>query len=60
LIVLDDFYHVPYEDQPDVLAYLHQVVKNLNISSRSAVYVTGCTRAWSRMKFVQQSLVAPA
>lgn len=31
LIVLDDFYHVPYEDQPDVLAYLHQVVKNLNI-----------------------------
>jgi hypothetical protein len=54
LIVLDDFYHVPYEDQPDVLAYLHQVVKNL------AVYVTGCTRSWSRMKFVQQSLVAPA
>ena len=31
LIVLDDFYHVPYADQPDVLAYLHQVVKNLNI-----------------------------
>jgi hypothetical protein len=31
LIVLDDFYHVPYEDQPEVLAYLHQVVKNLNI-----------------------------
>jgi hypothetical protein len=31
LIVLDDFYHVPYRDQPDVLAYLHQVVKNLNI-----------------------------
>jgi hypothetical protein len=31
LIVLDDFYHVPYKDQPDVLAYLHQVVKNLNI-----------------------------
>ncbi len=31
LIVLDDFYHVPFEDQPDVLAYLHQIVKNLNI-----------------------------
>ena len=31
LIVLDDFYHVPYDDQPEVLAYLHQVVKNLNI-----------------------------
>jgi len=31
LIVLDDFYHVRYDDQPDVLAYLHQVVKNLDI-----------------------------
>lgn len=31
LIVLDDFYHVPFDDQPDVLVYLHQVVKNLNI-----------------------------
>ena len=31
LIVLDDFYHVRYQDQPEVLAYLHQVVKNLNI-----------------------------
>jgi hypothetical protein len=31
LIVLDDFYHVPYDAQPDVLAYLHQVVKNLGI-----------------------------
>ncbi len=31
LIVLDDFYHVPYDDQPDVLAYLHQIVKNLGI-----------------------------
>ena len=31
LIVLDDFYHVPYGDQPDVLAYLHQIVKNLGI-----------------------------
>ena len=29
--MLDDFYHVPADDQPDVLAYLHQVVKNLNI-----------------------------
>jgi hypothetical protein len=31
LIVLDDFYHVPYGAQPDVLAYLHQIVKNLGI-----------------------------
>lgn len=31
LVVLDDFYHVPYEAQPDVLAYLHQIVKNLGI-----------------------------
>lgn len=31
LIVLDDFYHVRHDDQPDVLAYLHQVVKNLDI-----------------------------
>ncbi len=31
LIVLDDFYHVPFNDQPEVLAYLHQVVKNLDI-----------------------------
>jgi len=31
LIVLDDFYHVPFGDQPDVLAYVHQVVKNFNI-----------------------------
>lgn len=31
LIVLDDFYHIPYGDQPDVLAYLHQTVKNLDI-----------------------------
>jgi hypothetical protein len=31
LVVLDDFYHVPYDDQPDVLAYLHQIVKNLGI-----------------------------
>jgi hypothetical protein len=31
LIVLDDFYHVPYDAQPDVLAYLHQIVKNLGI-----------------------------
>ena len=31
LIVLDDFYHIPYDDQPDVLAYLHQIVKNLHI-----------------------------
>jgi hypothetical protein len=31
LVVLDDFYHVPYDAQPDVLAYLHQIVKNLGI-----------------------------
>jgi hypothetical protein len=28
-LLLDDFYHVSQEDQPRVLAYLHQVVKNL-------------------------------
>jgi hypothetical protein len=31
IIVLDDFYHVKMSDQPYVLAYLHQVIKNLNI-----------------------------
>jgi hypothetical protein len=31
LIVRDDFYHVPAGDQPDVPAYLHQVVKNMDI-----------------------------
>jgi hypothetical protein len=31
LIVLDDFYHVPFDAQPHVLAYLHQIVKNLGI-----------------------------
>jgi hypothetical protein len=31
LVVLDDFYHVNYDAQPEVLAYLHQVVKNLGI-----------------------------
>lgn len=31
LLILDDFYHVATDDQPRVLAYLHQVVKNLNI-----------------------------
>ena len=31
LVVLDDFYHVPFDDQPEVLAYLHQIVKNLPI-----------------------------
>jgi hypothetical protein len=30
-IVLDDFYHVRTTDQPDVLGYLHQVVKNLEV-----------------------------
>jgi Cdc6-like AAA superfamily ATPase len=32
LVVLDDFYHIPLDDQPEVLAYLHQVVKGLDIS----------------------------
>jgi hypothetical protein len=32
LVVLDDFYHIRLADQPEVLAYLHQVVKGLNIS----------------------------
>jgi hypothetical protein len=32
LLVLDDFYHVRSIDQPEVLAYLHQVVKGLDIS----------------------------
>jgi hypothetical protein len=31
LVVLDDFYHVRFDDQPQVLAYLHQIVKNLPI-----------------------------
>jgi hypothetical protein len=30
-ILLDDFYHIRTDDQPSVLAYLHQVVKNLDI-----------------------------
>lgn len=31
LLVLDDFYHIPLDDQPEVLAYLHQIVKGLDI-----------------------------
>jgi Cdc6-like AAA superfamily ATPase len=31
LVVLDDFYHIRLADQPEVLAYLHQVVKELDI-----------------------------
>lgn len=31
LVILDDFYFIRRENQPDVLAYLHQVVKNLGI-----------------------------
>jgi hypothetical protein len=31
LIVLDDFYHIRRADQPEVLAYLHQIVKNLEL-----------------------------
>jgi Cdc6-like AAA superfamily ATPase len=31
LVVLDDFYHVQLADQPEVLAYLHQIVKELDI-----------------------------
>ncbi|MGK2884673.1 MAG: hypothetical protein ACSLE8_07840 [Rhodococcus sp. (in: high G+C Gram-positive bacteria)] len=30
-ILLDDFYHVPTADQPYVLSYLHQIVKNIDI-----------------------------
>lgn len=30
-LVLDDFYFIPQDDQPDVLAYLHQLVKGLEI-----------------------------
>jgi Cdc6-like AAA superfamily ATPase len=30
LLVLDDFYHVALDDQPEVLAYLHQVLKGLD------------------------------
>lgn len=30
-VVLDDFYHVRTADQPYVLGYLHQVVKNIDI-----------------------------
>jgi len=30
-LLLDDFYHVSQDDQPHVLAYLHQVVKNLDV-----------------------------
>lgn len=32
LVVLDDIYHTPMDDQAEVLAYLHQVVKGLDIS----------------------------
>jgi hypothetical protein len=32
LVVLDDFYHIPLDDQAEVLAYLHQVVKGLDIN----------------------------
>ena len=31
LVILDDFYFIRRENQPDVLAYLQQVVKNLGI-----------------------------
>lgn len=30
-IILDDFYHVRTDDQPSVLGFLHQVVKNIDI-----------------------------
>lgn len=30
-LVLDDLYFIPQDDQPDVLAYLHQLVKGLEI-----------------------------
>lgn len=31
MLVLDDFHYVPAEDQPDVLTYLQQIIKNLDI-----------------------------
>jgi hypothetical protein len=31
LVVLDDFYHIRLADQPEVLGYLHQIVKELDI-----------------------------
>lgn len=31
LLLLDDFYHISTEDQPKVLSYVHQLVKNLDI-----------------------------
>lgn len=31
LVILDDFYHIPIDDQPVVLGYLHQIVKNLDV-----------------------------
>ena len=31
VVILDDFYFIRREDQPDVLSYLHSVVKNLGI-----------------------------
>ena len=31
LLVLDDFNYVGWDDQPHVLAYMHQVVKNLDV-----------------------------
>lgn len=30
-VVLDDYYHVAQDDQPEVVGYLHQLVKNLPI-----------------------------
>jgi hypothetical protein len=30
-VVLDDYYHVALSDQPEVLGYLHQLVKNLPV-----------------------------
>jgi hypothetical protein len=30
-VVLDDYYHVALGDQPEVLGYLHQLVKNLPV-----------------------------
>jgi hypothetical protein len=32
LVVLDDFYHIRLAEQPEVLAYLHQIVKGLDIT----------------------------
>jgi hypothetical protein len=45
LVVLDDFYHVPYDDQPLVLGYMHQVVKNMPIYLKICAVGLSCSCA---------------